>query len=140
MIYNVTHFLHNSALYSAVQRYLRENSRITQTANTRIRKVLHSSPHSLWWWSSFFPDVASYMYMHVQSTLRITTLGGASEKCPYLRSVLISEVSLYALQLDRNLLWAWKFCRYSRNVVISVVVISEVDCISVPYCCDGKNT
>ena len=28
----------------------------------------------------------------IQSTLRITTFGGASEKCPYSRSVLISEV------------------------------------------------
>ena len=34
----------------------------------------------------------------------------------------------YVLQLDGTLLWAWKFCRYSRIVVISAVVISEVDC------------
>ena len=31
----------------------------------------------------------------VQLTLRITTLGGASEKCSFSRSVLIPEVSLY---------------------------------------------
>ena len=64
----------------------------------------------------------------LQSTLRITTLGGASEKCPYSRSVVIPEVSLYVLQLDGTLLWAWEFCRYSRIVVISAVVIGEVDC------------
>ena len=66
----------------------------------------------------------------VQSTSLITTLGGASEKCPYSRSVVIPEVPLhvYVLQLDGTLLWAWKFCRYSRIVVISEVVISEVDC------------
>ena len=65
---------------------------------------------------------------HIQSTLRITTLGGASEKCPYSRSVVIPEVSFYVLQWGGTLLWAWKFCRYSRIVVISAVVISEVDC------------
>ena len=35
----------------------------------------------------------------------------------------------YVLQLDGTLLWAWKLCRYSRIVVISAVVISEVHCI-----------
>ena len=30
------------------------------------------------------------------------------------------------LQWDGTLLWAWKFCRYSRIVVISAVVISEL--------------
>ena len=64
----------------------------------------------------------------LQSTSLITTLGGASKKCPYSRSVVIPEVSLYVLQLDRTLLWAWKFCLYSRIVVISAVVISEVNC------------
>ena len=50
------------------------------------------------------------------------------------KSVHISEVSLYpkshynVLQLDGTLLWAWKICRYSRIVVISAVVISQVDC------------
>ena len=63
----------------------------------------------------------------IQSTLRITTLGGASEKCLYSQSVIIAEVSLYVLQLDGTLLWAWKFCRYSRTVVTSSVVISKVD-------------
>ena len=67
--------------------------------------------------------------MIIQSTSLITTLGGASEKCPYSRSVVIPEVSLYVYQLDGTLLWAWKFCRYSRSVVISAVVISQVDCI-----------
>ena len=43
---------------------------------------------------------------HVQSTSLITTLGGASEKCPYSRSVVISEVSLYVSQLDGTLLRA----------------------------------
>ena len=66
----------------------------------------------------------------LQSTLRITTLGGASEKCPYSLTALIPEVSLYVLQFDGTLLWAWKFCRYSRIVVISAVAISEVDCTS----------
>ena len=51
---------------------------------------------------------------HVQSTSRITTLGGASEKCPYSRSAVIPEVSLNVLQLDGTLLWAWTFCRYIR--------------------------
>ena len=51
------------------------------------------------------------------------------KKCPYSRSVVIPEVSLCVLQLEGTLLWAWKFCRYSRIVVISAVVISEVDCI-----------
>ena len=60
---------------------------------------------------------------------RLTTLGGASEKCPYSRSAVIPEVSLYVSQLDGTLLWARKFCRYSRIVVRSAVVISEVDCI-----------
>ena len=33
--------------------------------------------------------------------------------------------------LEGTLLWAWKCCRYSRIiVVISAVVISEVDCRS----------
>ena len=83
----------------------------------------------------------------LQSTSRITTLGGASEKCPYLRSVVIPEVPLYVLQLDVTLLWAWKFCRYSRIVVVSAVVISEVDCSPFPkmlatffatFRCSGK--
>ena len=65
----------------------------------------------------------------VQSTSRITTLGGASKKCPYSRSVVIPEVSVYVLQLEETLLWAWKCCRYSRIVVISAVVISKVDCM-----------
>ena len=54
----------------------------------------------------------------------LTTLGGASEKCPYSRSVLIPKVSLHVLQVDGTLLWAWTFCRYSRIVVISKVIIS----------------
>ena len=69
------------------------------------------------------------LYCIVQSTSLITTLGGAPEKCPYSRSVVIPEVSLYVLQLHGTLLWAGKLCRYSRIVVISRVVISEVDCI-----------
>ena len=71
----------------------------------------------------------------VQSTSLITTLGGASKRCPYSRSVVIPEVSLYVSQWDGTLRWAWKFCRYSRIVVISEVVISEVDCIWV----EGEN-
>ena len=55
--------------------------------------------------------------------------GGTSKLCPYSRSVLIHEVSLYVLQLDGTLLWAWKFCRYWRIVRISAVAISEVDCM-----------
>ena len=52
--------------------------------------------------------------------------------CPYSRSVLIPKVYLYVLLLDGTSLWVWKFCRYSRIiVVISAVVttICEVDCI-----------
>ena len=71
---------------------------------------------------------SSFGWTHVQSTSRITTLGGASKKCPYSRSVVMPEVSLYVLQLEGTLLWAGKCCRYSRIVVISAVVISEVDC------------
>ena len=67
-------------------------------------------------------------WIHLQSTSLITTLGGASNKCPYSRSVVIPEVSLYVLQLDGTLLWAWAFCRYSR-----IVVISKVDC-TVAWC------
>ena len=70
-------------------------------------------------------------HVHAQSTLRTTTLGGASEKCPHSQTVQIPEVSLYVLRLDGTLLWTWKFCRYSRFVVIvviSAVVISKVDC------------
>ena len=70
----------------------------------------------------------------VQSTSLITTLSGASEKCPSSRSVVIPEVSLYVLQLDGTLLWAWEFCRYSRIVVISAVVISEIDCMYICLC------
>ena len=44
---------------------------------------------------------------YLQSTSRISTLGRASEKCPYSRSLIIPEVSLYVLQLDGTLLWAW---------------------------------
>ena len=69
-----------------------------------------------------------YNHIHIQSTSLITTLGGASKRCPYSRSVVIPEVSSYVLQWDGTLLWAWKFCRYSRIVVISAVVIREVDC------------
>ena len=76
------------------------------------------------------------IYYTVQPAVRITTLGGASEKCSYPRSVLIPEVSLYVLQLDGTLLWAWNFCRYSRIVVISAVVMSEVDrIVKLEYCC-----
>ena len=49
---------------------------------------------------------------------------------------IIPEVSFYVLQWDGTLLWAWKFCRYSRIVVISAVVISEVDCT--PKICEIK--
>ena len=45
-------------------------------------------------------------------------------KWRYIRSLVI-------LQLDGTLLWVWEFCRYSRIVVISAVVISEVDCTRV---------
>ena len=53
--------------------------------------------------------------------------------------VVIREVSLYpkphyndiVLQWDGTLLWAWKCCRYSRIVVISTVVISQVDCMCI---------
>ena len=78
------------------------------------------------------PDMAGFLFriFGVQSTSLITTLGGASEKCPYSRSVVIPEVSLYVSQLDGTLLWARNICRYSRIVVISAVVISEVDCIT----------
>ena len=67
----------------------------------------------------------------IQSTSLKTTLGRASKRCPYSWSVVIPEVSLYVLHWDGTLLWAWKFCRYSRIVVISAVVISEGDCT---YC------
>ena len=43
-------------------------------------------------------------------------------KCRYTRSLIICA------QWDGTLPWAWKSCRYSRIVVISAVVISEVDC------------
>ena len=50
-------------------------------------------------------------------------------KCPCTKSLII------CIQVDGTLLWAWKFCRYSRIVVISAVVISEVDgsCTVVVY-------
>ena len=56
-----------------------------------------------------------------------------SEWSPYPSGRLIRVIALTAftvdvLQWDVTLLWAWKFCRYSRIVVVSAVVISEVDC------------
>ena len=42
--------------------------------------------------------------------------------------MVFADPGSYVLQLDGTLLWAWKFCRYSRIVVISAVIISEVDC------------
>ena len=74
------------------------------------------------------PQMGKPRALDIQSTSLITTHDGASKRCPYSRSVVIPEVSLYVLQGDGTLLWAWKFCRYSRIVVISAVVISEVDC------------
>ena len=52
----------------------------------------------------------------VQSTSLTTTLGGASEKCPYSRSVVIPEVSLhvYVSQLDGTSLCSG----YENDVVI----------------------
>ena len=41
---------------------------------------------------STFRSLSAYFLLLIQSTLRITTFGGASEKCPYSRSVLIREV------------------------------------------------
>ena len=74
---------------------------------------------------------SSNILLYLQSTSLITTFGGASKKvslfvkCRYTRSLIICTV----LQLDGTLLLAWTFCRYSRIVVISAVVISKVDCI-----------
>ena len=39
-------------------------------------------------------NLRDYPALPVQSTSLITTFGGASKKCPYSRSVVISEVSL----------------------------------------------
>ena len=74
----------------------------------------------LWSWSKLLTDEiihkfclysscnqeAKSVIFDIQSTSLITTLGGASEKCPYSRSVVIPKVSLYVSQLDGTLLWA----------------------------------
>ena len=58
----------------------------------------------------------------VQSTLRITTLGGASEKCPYSRSVVIPEVPSYDcitvgwdFALGMEILSLFANCHYIRS-------------------------
>ena len=58
----------------------------------------------------------------VQSTSRIKTLGGASEKCPYSRSVVIPEVPLYDcitvgwdFALGMEILSLFANCRYIRS-------------------------
>ena len=56
-------------------------------------------------------------------------------KCRYTRSLII------CIQVEWTVLWAWKLCHYSRIVVISAVVISEVDCIlkmELSLCADCK--
>ena len=100
---------------------------------TSNQKIVGSSPivvDLLFFFASpFFSTCTEYVQStpqsRIQSTSRITTLGGASEKCPYSRSVVIPEVPYmyYMIQLDGTLLRTWKFCRYSRIVVISAVVI-----------------
>ena len=60
---------------------------------------------------SFTGDSSTRLYLHrlmneLQPTSLITTLCGASEKCPYSRSAAIPEVSIYVSQLDGTLLWA----------------------------------
>ena len=74
------------------------------------------------------PDVATCMvdctvnfaYNDIRRGIKKVSLFA---KCRYTRSLIIC-ITVW----DGTLLWAWKFCRYSRIVVISAVVISEVDC------------
>ena len=93
--------------------------------NTSSKRFLFAVAH---WGKSRISSSSDPLekYSHLQSTSCITTLGGASKRCPYSRSVVIPEVSFYGLQWDGTLLWAWKVCRYSRIVVISAVVIREL--------------
>ena len=76
-------------------------------------------------------------HYYLQSTSLITTLGGGIRKgslfakCRYTRSLIT------CIQVVWTLLWAWKFCRYSRIVVISAVVISEVDCTNIMLIAEG---
>ena len=63
-------------------------------------------------------DVSVYT---VQSTVRVTTLGGASEKCRYSQSVVIPEVSLLCetvrldFALGMEILSLFANCRYIRS-------------------------
>ena len=61
---------------------------------------------------------AATAVVHVQSTLLITTLGGgASEKCPYSRSVVMPEVSLYVTYY----IWTGLCSGHGNSVVIHEV-------------------
>ena len=51
----------------------------------------------------------------VQSTLRITTLGGASEKCPYTRSLIICITVRWDFALGMEILSLFANCRYIRS-------------------------
>ena len=70
------------------------------------------------------PDTVNFAYNDTRRGIRKVSLVA---KCRYTRS------PIYVLQLDGTLLRAWKFCRYSRIVVISAVVISQVDCTLIFY-------
>ena len=65
--------------------------------------------------------VVNFAYNDTRRGIRKVSLFA---KCRYTRSLII------CIQVEWTLLWAWEFCRYSRIVVISAVVISEVDCAS----------
>ena len=60
------------------------------------------------------------MHFRIQSTLRITTHGGASEKCPYSRCILIPSL-IICLQFDgtfplrMDILPVFQNCRYIRS-------------------------
>ena len=83
-------------------------------------------------WSSY-PGSVGHVTMSTCDTVNLAYKDTRRHSAAgHQKSVVIREVSLYpkshyVLQLDGTLLWAWKLSRYSRIVVISAVVIGEVD-------------
>ena len=51
----------------------------------------------------------------VQSTSLITTLGGASEKCPYTRSLILCITVGWDFALGMEILSLFANCRYIRS-------------------------
>ena len=83
----------------------------------------------------------------VQSTLRITTLGRASEKCPYSRSVVIPEVSLHVYRWNElcsghgNSVVVRELSLYPQSLLAKLTVTwcstaaTEFLIFCLPFCC-----